>query len=108
MRTMPDARERLINFESDPGRISLYNLGEWYLGPHAHRTPNKTELSEHGLELVLEGWTPPAPIIDRSTRVTGVGSCFARYFVLWLAENGFNRHLPDSPHNALARLASSF
>jgi hypothetical protein len=35
--------------------------------------------------------------------VLAIGSCFARYFVLWLAEHGFNKLLPQSPYNALLR-----
>jgi len=37
-----------------------------------------------------------------------VGSCFARYFTLWLAEHGFNRAFPESPYNALLQFCADF
>ena len=49
---------------------------------------------------------PAEPLISRATRVVAIGSCFARYFILWLAEHGFNESIPQSPYNALLRFGS--
>jgi len=58
--------------------------------------------------LLAKGWLPEHPIINLTTRVLAVGSCFARNFTLWLAEHGFNRAFPDSPYNALLRFNADF
>jgi len=56
---------------------------------------------------VGDGWLPAEPLITPETRVVAIGSCFARYFVLWLAEHGFNKTTPQSPYNALMRFGTS-
>jgi hypothetical protein len=101
----PAAKERLVEWNRDPEALSLQNLDTWYLGGTVHKVPRKQDYS---IESLLDGWLPSEPVIRESTRVIGVGSCFARYFVLWLAENGFNKNADDSPYNALIRYAASF
>lgn len=88
--------------------ITPANLDDWYRGSTLDVLPSKPKLAARGLSSLLRGWTPPAPIIGKDTRVIGIGSCFASYFLLWLAENGFNRGLDSSPHNALIRYGASF
>jgi hypothetical protein len=100
-----DVRAR---WDKPPEGITPTNLDEWYRGPSLNMLPGKPKLAAQGLEALLTGWVPDKPIIERDTRVVGVGSCFASYFLLWLAENGFNRHLDASPHNALIRYGASF
>ena len=90
------------------GGITPAILDEWYLGSGVNLLPPKHELAQDGFSALLHGWTPERPIISSDTRVIGVGSCFAQYFVNWLAENGFNRKLDDSPHNALIRYGAAF
>ena len=92
----------------DSSDMTLANLDEWYKGASVSMMPSKPALAREGLDALLAGWLPQQPIIGESTRVIGVGSCFASYFLLWLADNGFNRALEDSPHNALIRYGSSF
>jgi hypothetical protein len=70
--------------------------------------PDKTQLGTLGMDAVGEGWLPAEPLISRATRVVAIGSCFARYFILWLAEHGFNESIPESPYNALLRFGSLF
>lgn len=91
-----------------PDQITPSNLDQWYLGPAVNRLPDKAGLAAEGVEQLLAGWRPETPIIGRDTRVMGLGSCFASYFLAWLAENGFNRRLETSPHNALVRYGSAF
>src|SRR6185437_4238308 len=57
---------------------------------------------------IARGWLPSNPIIGPETRVLAVGSCFARYFTLWLAENGFNRAFRHSPYNAMVHYNADF
>jgi hypothetical protein len=91
-----------------PDQITPSNLDQWYAGPSINLLPDKARLAGEGMDALVAGWRPAAPIIGRDTRVMGLGSCFASYFLAWLAENGFNRRLPTSPHNALVRYGSAF
>ncbi len=93
---------------SGPEDITPNNLDEWYMGPSFGLLPSKPELSSRGAGALLDGWLPREPLIGAGTRVIGVGSCFASYFLSWLADNGFNQGLESSPHNALIRYGSSF
>jgi len=105
---MSGDKARLVDWPNDPANMSLQNLDSWYLGGRVHTVPRKTEYATSGVRSLLEGWVPEVPIIGESTRVIGVGSCFASYFILWLAENGFNRGLDSSPYNALVRYGQTF
>ena len=106
---MQDDKERLTIWNVEPELISLANLDKWYLGEGpVHRVPTKEQLAENGMAQLMEGWLPEKPLVGADTRVIGVGSCFARYFVLWLAERGFNRAVDSSPYNALVRYSAAF
>ncbi len=101
-------KESLVEWHGDPDKLSMQNLDDWYLGGTVHRVPTKKDVARDGIKSLLEGWLPLGPMIDASTRVIGVGSCFARYFILWLAENGFNKSADSSPYNALVRYGETF
>jgi hypothetical protein len=101
-------RESLVEWHGDPDKLSMQNLDDWYLGGTVHRVPTKRDVASEGPRSLLEGWVPDKPIIGDTTRVIGLGSCFARYFILWLAENGFNKAADNSPHNALLRFGETF
>ena len=106
---MHEDKERLTIWNVEPELISLANLDKWYLGEGpVHKIPTKAQIAESGIAPILEGWSPARPLIGADTRVIGVGSCFARYFVLWLAERGFNRAVDSSPYNALVRYSAAF
>ena len=106
---MQEDRDRLTIWNVEPELISLANLDKWYLGEGpVRKIPSKAELAQSGIAPILDGWRPEKPIIGADTRVIGVGSCFARYFVLWLAERGFNRAIDSSPYNALVRYSAAF
>lgn len=98
----------LVEWHNDGDILSLQNLDTWYLGGEVHVVPRKDEFAVRGIDSLMEGWLPRTPLIDEATHVIGVGSCFARYFVLWLAENGFNRDAGGSPYNALLRYGATF
>ena len=91
-----------------PDQITPSNLDQWFSGSTINMLPDKAKLAAKGVDALLAGWRPETPIIDGETRVMGLGSCFASYFLAWLAENGFNRRLDTSPHNALVRYGSAF
>jgi hypothetical protein len=106
---MQEDKDRLTLWNVEPELISLANLDKWYLGEGpVQKIPTKAQLAQSGIAPILDGWRPDKPIIGADTRVIGVGSCFARYFVLWLAERGFNRAIDSSPYNALVRYSAAF
>src|SRR5258705_2118783 len=100
------ARRALVEWSIDDSVFSSVNLSRWYKGTTYHRLPDKTQLGALGMDALAEGWLPAEPLISAATRVVAIGSCFARYFILWLAEHGFNNSMPQSPHNALLRVGS--
>lgn len=108
MSEIPDPKENLINWSSREHLVLPGNIGKWHKGSVYNRYPNKAELREGGLAAIAQGWLPERPIIGPETRVLAVGSCFARHFIVWLAEHGYNRNYPESPYNALLRFGSEF
>ena len=106
---MSREKQDLVEWHPDPESMSLQNLDKWYLGEgRIHTVPTKAEYASGGIRTLLDGWLPERPLIGADTRVIGVGSCFARYFILWLAEQGFNRAVDTSPYNALMRYGATF
>ena len=100
------ARRALVEWSIDDSVFSSVNLSRWYKGTTYRRLPDKTQLGTLGMDALGDGWLPAKPLISRATRVVAIGSCFARYFILWLAEHGFNESMPQSPYNALQRFGS--
>jgi len=100
------ARRALVEWTHDDSLMSPVNVSRWYKGSTYRRLPDKTQLSTLGMDALGDGWLPAEPLISPATRVVAIGSCFARYFILWLAEHGFNKSMPQSPYNALLRFGS--
>jgi hypothetical protein len=100
------ARRALVEWSIDDSLMSSVNLSRWYKGSTYRRLPDKSQLRTLGMDALGDGWLPAKPLISRGTRVVAIGSCFARYFILWLAEHGFNKSMPQSPYNALLRFGS--
>ncbi|TLY53134.1 MAG: hypothetical protein E6K53_01935 [Gammaproteobacteria bacterium] len=82
-------------------------LRHWHL-PNINLMPSRPQMFEQGMRGIAEGWLPTQPLIDASTRVFAMGSCFARNFIVWLAEHGFNQAEGRSPYGELERLMSEF
>ena len=74
----------------------------WFNGVTRTRFPTKVEIQEAGPESVLKGWIPTEPLISPGSRVLALGSCFAAYFIEWLATNGYKQTFSD-PLLVLAR-----
>lgn len=102
------ARRALIQWYLDESRVRPRNIARWHKGATYRRVPGKAQLSAMGMDALGDGWLPTEPLITPETRVLAIGSCFARYFVIWLAEHGFNMATPQSPYNALLRFGSDF
>jgi len=106
---MDTNRKNLVEWTPDEGISPQTDvMGRWFKKEDFNWLPSKSELRKMGLACLLDGWKPDKPIIDQHTRVIGLGSCFARYFILWLADHGFNKSIPDSPYNALIRNSFGF
>lgn len=101
-------KDQMLNWVPGDKVVSPDIIGRWHKGKVYNQLPTKQQLKQEGMSLIATGWLPNQPIIDSSTRVLAVGSCFARNFTLWLAEHGFNQAFPDSPYNALLRFNADF
>jgi hypothetical protein len=93
---------------TDRNAISPGTLGKWHMSNTYNLLPNKPRLRTEGMAAITKGWLPDAPLITPDTSVLAVGSCFASYFTMWLADHGFNQKFPDSPYNALLRFGAHF
>ena len=94
-------KQRLLNWKPEDSKVRPENIDQWNEVSCFNRLPTKLELKDLGLDALTHGWLPNKPIINSKTRVLAIGSCFARYFILWFAEHGFNQLFPKSPYNAL-------
>ena len=94
-----------------PEDLNIEEPNTWYKGEYCHKYPYRRQAT---LEDILYGWKPPQKISDAETRVLAFGSCFAEYFVKFLALHGYNRwQLPVERHshseeNMLLALPASF
>lgn len=73
------------------GRRQAVNSG-WFRGGEArYRRRKSAMLSPEAVqEAILDGWIPPAPVIDKNTRILTFGSCFAGNIARHLGAAGFN------------------
>lgn len=73
------------------GRKQTINSG-WFRGHEPRYRPPKSALlaPEAVSAAILDGWAPPAPLIDKSTRLLTFGSCFAGNIAKHLSAAGFN------------------
>lgn len=63
----------------------------WYRGDSANYHPEASNLRDERAvwRHVLDGWLPTTPHIDRSTKITAFGSCFAIHVSRWLSERNY-------------------
>src|SRR5450759_3977305 len=79
--------------------LDLREPNTWYKGQHCHKFPNDRPVT---VEDILYGWKPSQKLITVETKVLAFGSCFAEYFVKFLAQRGYNRwRLPSEQHSHL-------
>lgn len=86
LRSGPVERVRL---DGNPGAQSQHRA--WYRGPTCHRLPDDRRMipTTAVRDWVLKGWAPEAPMIDRQTRITAFGSCFAANISAWLGHRNY-------------------
>ncbi|MEM6276107.1 MAG: GSCFA domain-containing protein [Pseudomonadota bacterium] len=68
-----------------------------FRGRHAKFAPNGAKMMPVGavMDYVLDGWLPDAPQIDRTTKVTAFGSCFAANVSKWLGQRNYRVSAKD-------------
>ncbi|MCH2075398.1 MAG: GSCFA domain-containing protein [Rhodobacteraceae bacterium] len=64
---------------------------KWFRGEHRKFAPDLARLTPADAvrRWVLDGWVPEEPMIDRNTRVTAFGSCFADHISSWLGGRNY-------------------
>jgi len=87
---------RLSEWKLEPGALNFENPDRWFVGDHLHRYPRYRPIEAAD---ILLGWLPSRKLITRGTKVLAFGSCFAEYFIRFLARHGYNRwQLPPEEH----------
>jgi len=77
--------------------------GSWYRGAHTNFIPSKAELRAADAvdNFIMRGWSPAAPFIDKTMKITAFGSCFAQHLTTFLVFKGYNvlgKHLDLQAH----------
>jgi len=93
------------------GDLDFEQPDRWFKGEFCNPFPTSRAIDSSD---VLLGWSPPAPIVSSQSKVIAFGSCFAEYFIRFLAAHGYNhwtapaeRHAP-SEENLLLSLGQTF
>jgi len=93
---MAEESLRLSEWKFEPGALNFENLDRWFVGDHLHRYPQYRPIEAAD---ILFGWLPSTKLITRGTKVLAFGSCFAEYFIRFLAQHGYNDwQLPPEEH----------
>ncbi len=79
---------RPSEWKFEPGALNFEESDRWYLGDHVHHYPRYRPLEAAD---ILLGWLPSKKVITRGTKVLAFGSCFAEYFIRFLAQHGYNQ-----------------
>src|ERR1700730_3218829 len=91
-----------LNTERNGHKATFH--GSWYRGPHTNFIPAKAELQQTPDsvdQFIMRGWAPQSPFVDKSTKITAFGSCFAEHITNFLYQKGYNvfgKHLDLQSH----------
>jgi GSCFA family len=98
-------------WKREKGDLDFEQPDRWFKGQFCHTFPTNRAILPTD---ALLGWSPLAPIIHKESKVIAFGSCFAEYFIRFLAAHGYNswtapleRHAP-SEENLLLSLGQTF
>ncbi|MEL6573304.1 MAG: GSCFA domain-containing protein [Pseudomonadota bacterium] len=70
----------------------------WFRGKRRiNKNPDMTQMVAHtaSADFVVQGWAPDAPAIDKDTRITAFGSCFAANISKWLGKRNYRVSTKD-------------
>lgn len=70
---------------------------DWFRGPVAKRNPDRLSMiAETSVtDYVLDGWAPSKPHINKDTKITAFGSCFAANISKWLGQRNYRVSIND-------------
>ena len=71
----------------EKGDLDFEQPDRWFKGEFCHTFPTNRAILPTD---ALLGWSPLAPIIQKESKVIAFGSCFAEYFIRFLADHGYN------------------
>src|SRR5262249_16390399 len=102
---LPVRRARTpVEYAADPDL--LRKRRSFHRGDTVNYLPNRADyFSSTFLEdYILKGWIPAQPILNRSTRITAFGSCFAANITKHLTSIGFNLSSKRDPGIYISRI----
>lgn len=78
----------------------------FFRGEHCNFNPYREDRANPDFieNYVGKGWAPSQPIIDRSTRITAFGSCFAENISAYLSAKGYALTRSDEPEIYVSRI----
>jgi len=79
------------------GDLDFEKPDRWFKGQFCNSFPTDRAIVPAD---VLLGWSPAAPVITQQSKVIAFGSCFAEYFVKFLAAQGYNNWMAPSERYA--------
>ena len=86
-------------WKHNPGELDFQQRDRWFAGQQpCHRYPRDRAITADD---ILLGWSQPEKLITRETKVLAFGSCFAEYFIRFLAEYGYNDWQVPAERHAL-------
>jgi hypothetical protein len=85
---MADESLRLSTWKQVSGDLNFEEPDRWFVGDHCNRYPQGRPITADD---ILYGWLPARKLIKSGTKVLAFGSCFAEYFIKFLAHHGYNR-----------------
>ncbi len=70
----------------------------WYRGENTNKAAQDWQLTDAGgvRKWIVKGWEPEAAFIDRNTKVTAFGSCFAANISSWLGKRNYRVSSTDT------------
>lgn len=87
---------KVINYENTVDGAAQHH--DWFRGRNSFKkTPDMTQIVPHtaAADFVVDGWEPESPSIDKSTRITAFGSCFAANISKWLGKRNYRVSTKD-------------
>jgi GSCFA family len=81
------------------GDLDFEKPDRWFKGEFCNPFP--TNRAIHPSDILL-GWSASIPLVTRQSKVIAFGSCFAEYFIRFLAAHGYNDWTAPSERYALS------
>lgn len=85
-----------IFYNKPKGASKQYS--DWFRGRDPRLNPDRASMVPEGsvAEHVLDGWVPDVPHINKDTKITAFGSCFAANISKWLGQRNYRVSINDA------------